>query len=54
MPTGDYKRIETYDLKQLEDVLNDKFFGSMKVDTEIPKLLKEYFGEMTPLLKIQL
>jgi hypothetical protein len=38
MPTGDYKRIETYDLKQLEqDISNDKLFGFMKVDIETPE-----------------
>ena len=52
MPTGDYKRIETYDLKQLEeDILNDKLFGFMKVDIETPEHLKEYFEEMTPIFK---
>jgi hypothetical protein len=52
MPRGEYKRIETYDLKQLEeDILNDKLFGFMKVDIETPKHLKEYFEEMTPIFK---
>ncbi len=52
MPTGDYKRIKTYDLKQLEeDILNDKLFGFMKVDIETPEHLKEYFEEMTPIFK---
>ncbi len=52
MPTGDYKRIETYDLIQLEqDILNDKLFGFMKVDLETPEHLKEYFEEMTPVFK---
>jgi len=52
MPTGDYKRIESYDLKQLEeDILNNKLFGFMKVDIETPEHLKEYFEEMTPIFK---
>ena len=52
MPTGEYKRIESYDLKQLEeDILNDKLFGFMKVDIETPEHLKEYFEEMTPIFK---
>ncbi len=39
MPTGDYKRIESYDLKQLEeDLLTDKLFGFSKVDIETPDI----------------
>jgi hypothetical protein len=52
MPTGDYKRIETYDLEQLKlDILNDKLFGFMKVDIETPEHLKEYFEERKPIFK---
>ncbi len=41
MPTGDYKRIETDDLKQLEeDVLNNEFVCFMKVDIETKEHLK--------------
>ena len=52
MPTGKYNRIESYDLKKLEeDILNDKIFGFLKVDIETPEHLKEYFSEMTPIFK---
>ncbi len=37
MPTGKYKRIESYDLEQFKkDVLDDKLFGFMKVDIDTP------------------
>ena len=50
IPTGKYNRIESYDLKQLEeDILNNKVFGFLKVDNETPEHLKEYFEEMTPI-----
>jgi hypothetical protein len=52
MPTGEHKRIEIYDSKQLEgDIVKDKLFGFMKVDIESPEHLKEYFEEMTPIFK---
>ena len=52
MPTGEYSRIESYDLDKLEyDILNNKVFGFLKVDIETPEHLKEYFSEMTPIFK---
>ena len=52
MPTGEYQRIDSYELEQFkEDILNDKLFGFMKVDIETPEHLKEYFNEMTPIFK---
>ena len=52
MPTGEYSRIESYDLDKLEyDILNNKVFGFLKVDIETPEHLKEHFSEMTPIFK---
>ena len=52
IPTGEYSRIESYDLKQLAgDILNEKVFGFLKVDIKTPENLKENFEEMTPIFK---
>ena len=52
IPTGDYSRIETYNLKHLEeDILNENVFGLLRVDIATPKHLKESFEEMTPTFK---
>ena len=41
MSTGNYKSIESYDLKQLEeDILNDKVFGVL-IDIETPENLMD-------------
>ena len=43
MPTGEYKRIESYDLKQSEeDILNEKVLRFLKVDIETPEHLKAF------------
>ena len=42
MPTGEYQRIESYNLEQWkQDIFNDKLFGFMKVDIETPDHLKD-------------
>lgn len=52
MPTGDYATIDKYDLKQLvNDVMNDKLFGFVDCDIEVPEHLKEKFNEMCPIFK---
>ena len=52
MPTGEYQRVESYDVEQFtQDILNDKLFGFMKVDIETPDHLKDCFSEMTPIFK---
>ena len=52
MPTGDYGTIDKYDLKQLvNDVMNDKLFGFVDCDIEVPEHLKEKFNEMCPIFK---
>jgi hypothetical protein len=52
IPTGLHKHITKNILNELkEDILNDDFFGFIQVDIETPENLKEYFSEMTPILK---
>jgi hypothetical protein len=53
MPTGDYKRINEYDLQQLKKdvVTGDKLFGHVECDIKVPAPLYEHFSEMCPILK---
>ena len=52
MPTGDYKQINEYDLKQLkEDVISDKLFGYVECDIKVPDNLYDHFSEMCPIFK---
>ena len=52
MPVGKYRRIESYDIDKFKhDLLNKKIFGFFEVDIKVPDNLKEYFSEMTPILK---
>jgi hypothetical protein len=52
MPTGDYKQINEYDLKQLkEDVISDKLFGYVECDIKVPDHLYDHFSEMCPIFK---
>jgi hypothetical protein len=52
MPAGKHNHVKEYELEQLkDDILNNKLFGFIKVDIEIPEHLKEKFHEMTPIFK---
>ncbi|KAG3063314.1 hypothetical protein PC122_g18923 [Phytophthora cactorum] len=50
MPCGRLTTIEAYpDI--VDDIKNDKIFGFLECDIQTPEHLKQYFGEMTPILK---
>ncbi len=52
MAVGKYKQITEYNIKDLtRDILNEKLFGFVEMDIEVPNHLKEYFDEMTPVFK---
>ncbi|KAG3090768.1 hypothetical protein PC121_g4029 [Phytophthora cactorum] len=46
MPCGRLTTIEAY-----PDIVDDKIFGFLECDIQTPEHLKQYFGEMTPILK---
>ena len=48
MPCGELKVVKTDDMKYVYD---EKFFGFLEVDIEVPKQLYNYFAELPPIVK---
>jgi hypothetical protein len=52
MPVGKYKHITEYNINNLiHDVLNEKLFGFVEVDIQVPDELYDKFSEMSPIFK---
>ena len=52
MPVGKYKHFTEYNIDNLiHDILNDRLFGFVEVDIEVPDELYEKFSEMSPIFK---